>query len=66
MKDRPLIHWGIPGMKWGVRRSRKSSSKSTPKQSHFSRSLKQKYGHESVSSLIKSVAPKAKKKPPQY
>lgn len=20
MEDRPLIHWGIPGMKWGVRR----------------------------------------------
>ena len=22
MNDLPLIHWGIPGMRWGVRRNR--------------------------------------------
>jgi hypothetical protein len=27
MDDRPLIHWGIPGMKWGVRKARNAISK---------------------------------------
>lgn len=27
MKDEPLIHWGVPGMKWGVRRARQAFSK---------------------------------------
>lgn len=27
MNDRPLIHWGIPGMKWGVRKQYSFASK---------------------------------------
>ncbi len=27
MTDKPLIHWGIPGMKWGVRRARAALGK---------------------------------------
>jgi hypothetical protein len=61
MMNNSLIHWGIPGMKWGQRRTRsRGGKKSSPqKQSHFSRSLQQKYGHKSVSSLVSSVKPVA-------
>lgn len=27
MKDKPLIHWGIPGMKWGIRKQYTFASK---------------------------------------
>lgn len=61
MMDNSLIHWGVPGMKWGQRRSRSGGGSKTtsPKQSHFSKSLQQKYGHTSVSSLVASVKPVA-------
>lgn len=49
-----LKHVGVLGMHWGQRKSKTSGSK----QSHFSRSLEQKYGHKTVSSLYNSVKPK--------
>lgn len=58
-----LIHWGIPGMKWGLRKSRTSSSsgKNQKNNSKSSDSIIKKHGGESVSSFLKSIPPKALK-----
>lgn len=44
-------------MKWGKRKSTQSNTKKT-KQSSFSKSLEQKYGHKTVSDLVNSAKPK--------
>ncbi len=40
MYDEPLIHWGIPGMKWGVRRKRSGGAKTSVRGKKISKSIK--------------------------
>lgn len=39
-EDYELIHFGVKGMKWGVRRDRDSSTKRTPEQKRYEKELK--------------------------
>lgn len=50
MKDQPLIHWDIPGMKWGVRRKLRTNT---------DRSVKQKSGQEALDNRRAASAHKA-------
>lgn len=61
MNDRSLIHWGIPGMKWGVRRNNRSGNTTTVRSKPVQkneRSLSnktRKVAFEKTDQLLKSV-----------
>jgi hypothetical protein len=48
MNDRPLIHWGIPGMKWGVRRNLTPSTRHLSKAGGKLSIVTKRYGDHKI------------------
>lgn len=54
--DKTLEHFGIPGMRWGVRKSRGRSSKASPSEDHsISRQIKKKKTKEMSNDELKKL-----------